>query len=157
MAQNQKTRDDDARGGSPDGRGNAPHEFSEAMAVQIEKMGGLGLRQKDMALILGISEDTIQRHYRDHYQRGKARMGMTLNNRAFDLAMGKLKDPDDPSKGYETPPNITMIIWLQKSQFGYRETSRHEIVNPDGPQEGGHSASDEVASRLERLAEPDDD
>lgn len=154
MAQNKKIRDDDARGGSPEGAsGNQPHEFSEEMANQIEKMGGLGLRQKDMGLILGISEDTIQRHYRDAYAKGKARMGMTLNNRAFELAMGKLKDPNDPAKGYEIAPNITMIIWLQKSQFGYRETSRHEIINPDGPQEHGHSAAEQVANRLENLAD----
>jgi DNA-binding CsgD family transcriptional regulator len=149
-----KTRDDDQRGGGGQGfRGNPPHERTEQMARQIEQMAGLQLVQRDIATILGISEDTIQRHYSEDYARGKTRSGLTLRNRAFEMAMGRLKDQDKPELGYEREPDRAMIMFLLKCQFGFRETSRHEIINPGGPQSGGHDAADAVAARLSQLRE----
>lgn len=144
MAGKGKSQKKDRRGGGAEGvMGNPAHERTDEMARMIEEMAGVGTRQSDMAVILQISEDTIQRHYKVEFQRGKAKAGVTLNKSLFQQALGTPK-PDDPEKpedgaadplnpknGFEKEPNLGAAIWLRKSQFGDKETSRHEVASGD--------------------------
>lgn len=58
----------------------------------IERMAGLGLTQKDIAHVLGVSRSTLQRWLDDenvrwHYERGRAIAKETMAQRLWDLAM----------------------------------------------------------------------
>ena len=90
-----------------------------------------GLSQADAAVICNISEDTIQRHYREEWDNGKAVARDKHHARMMDLAMGIPKDEADLSKGWIIEPNVTLMIWLDKVQFGRIERRRHDIFNPD--------------------------
>lgn len=89
--------------GAPKGKfGNVAHERSEETARQIETMAGLGIPQEDMALILNISVDTIDRHYREEADKGLARAKVTLLNRAHRMAMMEgLPQGITPDRAYE--------------------------------------------------------
>lgn len=148
MAGNQKVRADDRRGGAkgpnqdaPRGQrrdgtpyegkaGNVPHDPSPELRRQIEQMAGLQLTQIEIAGILQISPDTIQRHHKEDYEKGKARAGMTLRNRAWQMALGTLRDPERPELGYVPggEPDRAMIMFLLKTQFGFKERAVHEVV-----------------------------
>lgn len=145
----------DRRGGQPaDGKfgtGNQPHEFSDALARQIMQMAGLQLSQKEIGAVLEISEDTIQRHYHNHWRKGKEQAGVGLRSSAFQMARGVLNDPDKPENGYKIPPDRAMIMFLLKTQFGFKESSKHEIISKGGPSENGHSASETLHSRLNKI------
>lgn len=156
MAVNNKTRDDDARGGGAKGvRGNPPHERSDHIAAQVEKLAALQVTQREAAQVVGVSEDTIQRHYADEWERGRMVMTAKLKSHLYERAFGKLKNPDEPDKGYVkgAEPSDRMAIFLAEAQHGMRRTSRHEFVN--GPLANNNAAADAVKERLDQLAERD--
>lgn len=136
MASNQKTRKDDRRGGGAEGvAGNPKHEYSDELAEKIEHLAGCGTRQSDIGIVLDISEDTIQRHYKDAFAKGHAKAGIKLNQSLFQQAMGTLNEKDDdeinPKDGFKKEPNLGAAIWLRKSQYGDKEVSRHEVASGD--------------------------
>lgn len=130
------------RRGAPKGSfGNVPHEPTEESRRQVEKLAGLQISQAEIAMVMDVSPDTIQRHYSAEFARGKALKGIKLREHAYDLAFGVLNDPDDPSKGYKAgfQPSERMTQFMLERQFGMVQQTRQEHVgDPDRPVEISH-------------------
>lgn len=159
MASNTKVREDDARGTPPGHFGQPPHEPTPETRHQVETMAGLGMVQTDIGRVLRVSPDTLQRHYREELDRGKVLAGMSLRQRAFQIAMGQnLPQGLDPAAAHRA--SVPMTMFLLKTQHGFKETSRHEHADAaGGPQEAGNPAAT-VRERLRSIrerAEPTDD
>ena len=77
----------------------------------IEKCGKIGATQEETAGIVGISVDTLSRHFADLYKRGTQQRNYGLRRRQFEVAM----------KG-----NVTMLIWLGKQYLGQAEGAMPE-------------------------------
>lgn len=103
-----------------------PHERTDEMAEQIATMVGLGMVQDDIGLVLKISPDTMQRHYKAELAIGKAESGFKLRQRAYALAMGEGKvvgtSPDAVHRSA-----TAMTMFLLKTQHGFKERMGHDF------------------------------
>jgi hypothetical protein len=130
--------------------GNPPYEVTEEKRRQVRELAGLQISQQEIADVMGVSADTIQRHHREDFDQGRAAFALKMRKHAFNLALGELKDPDDPSKGYKAhfTPDRDMTKFVMRSQFGWEDSvkvaTRAEIrqaaqrgADPYSPHDGG--------------------
>lgn len=117
--------------------GNPPHVPTDETRRQVRELAGLQISQQEIADVMGVSADTIQRHYADDFHQGRAAFALKMRKHAFNLALGELVDPDDPTKGYKThfTPDRDMTKFVMRSQFGWEDTTRvrHEGGDPAKP------------------------
>lgn len=91
--------------------------------TQIEAMAGFGLSTDKIAILLGVSERTLQRAaehdhtVRDTLERGRAKVELQVRKGAYDAAKAG---------------NVTMQIFLLKTKYGFREVERLELTGADG-------------------------
>ena len=140
MADNHETTED-RRGAKPGEFGNRPYEPTEADREKVERMAGLQISQAEIAMVMGVHVNTIQRHYAAEFERGRAMMGIKLREHAYTQAFGKLKNPDNPEEGYvpEFKPDPKMTQFMLERQFGLVQQTRQEHVgDPDRPVEITH-------------------
>lgn len=141
---------DNGKPGKPNGKKNGRprkelpgDDLTLANAYQqIETMAGYGLTRKMMALILGVSLDTLSRRTLEdpellrRLERGEALAGAQVAQCLYELATGQITVlSDDPkAKVYKVPPNLGAIIWYEKTRGGRSERFK---VEDDRPGEGG--------------------
>lgn len=131
----------DARGAPKGSFGNVPHEVTDERRQLVERMAGLQVSQAEIAMVMGVSPDTIQRHYAPEFEKGRAMQGIKLREHAYTLAYGKLKNIDKPEEGYhpQFSPDGKMTQFLLERQFGMVQQTRTEHVgDPDQPVEIRH-------------------
>lgn len=88
-------------------------------------LAGVGCTQEEILFCVpwGLPNDrhptekTLRKHFRAELDRGHALSGMQLKKRAYDMAVGGDK---------------TMLIFVLKTQFGWRETVAVENSGPNG-------------------------
>ena len=89
------------------GRKKIEIDFTEA-----ERLAGLGLSQAEIALSLGISEDTLARRKADSadfaeaIKKGQTSAKAEIGNKLFELAKAG---------------DLGAIIWIEKTRFGYSD------------------------------------
>ena len=88
---------------------------------QVSLCMTMGMTQPQIGMLLGVTDDTIRKHYRDEIETGKSQMSMSIANNLFNIAT----DPDH--KGTVT----AAIFWL-KAQAGWRDVVRTEVTGLDG-------------------------
>ena len=109
------------RHGAPKGTFGQPKFVpTPAHHAQVLASAGVGSPHGLIASNLGISEDTLTRHFADELAKGRARaieqMAKTCYARALGTGVGA---------------HVLMMFWL-KTQAGWKETDRREIVGADG-------------------------
>jgi hypothetical protein len=100
---------------------NISKALTEKELAEIETLAGLGLRFEDIALVKGMSSDTLKKYADDPLQRGRAKAKAQVMQTAYKMATsGKT-------------PAMTMF-WL-KTRAGWREgqsdlplTAQHSII-----------------------------
>ena len=102
------------------GPGRHPHAPDEKSKKQVATMTGFGLTQAQIAAIVGISEDTLQKYYQEEIEKGVARANMQVANNLFSIAT---------SKGSGA---VAAAIFWMKTRARWRETDRIEVSGPDG-------------------------
>jgi DNA-binding CsgD family transcriptional regulator len=117
--------------------GMKPHEVTDEKRRQVRELAGLQISQQEIADVMGISADTIQRHYSEDFHQGRAAFALKVRKHAFNLALGELVDPDKPELGYKAhfTPDRDMTKFVLRSQFGWEDTTkiRHEGGDPAKP------------------------
>jgi hypothetical protein len=78
----------------------------------VEELAGLGCKNKEIAVLLGCSTDTLERNFAAEMEKGRENLKMSL--RRWQLESAK--------KG-----NVVMLIWLGKQMLG--QTDRVETLN----------------------------
>lgn len=94
-------------------RGRPPHVPTDRDRRQVEIMTGLGLTQEQIGKILGVSEDTLQRHYADEIESGVAKANAKVAQNLFNIATSR-----------ESGSVAAAIFWM-KSRGKWRETNHH--------------------------------
>ena len=92
-------------------------EWNEYDAKLVESLSQYGVPQEEIAQRIGISVDTMVNVYRAEILRGRGNANANVGKRLFQKAM----DGD-----------TTALIFWAKTRLGWRETSRTEVVSPDG-------------------------
>jgi hypothetical protein len=157
MPPRQKIRDDDKRG-SPKGRyGQPKHVRNEAAAEQIELLAGFGLPKREIGQAVealfkdqGYSEDTIERHYRDEWDRGLAVAKSKLLIGANDIAFGRLQ-PEGVTPDRLFAERARKIEWLLGAVHKVAPVQSHRLGGPEGgaiPVEYRNLSDDELDARI---------
>jgi hypothetical protein len=86
--------------------GPVPKEHDPAL---IEKLASIGCNQKEIATMVGCSEDTLQRRFSEEMKRGWDKMKVSIKRAQYQV-------------GVENK-NVTMLIWLGKQHLGQSDTA----------------------------------
>jgi len=85
----------------------------------VRSLAAVGTRHEDIATKLGISADTLTRHYRKELDDGRIDANASIAQTLFQQAKNG---------------NTTAAIFWLKTRAGWKETDRHELVgDPDSP------------------------
>lgn len=106
------------KGGRPPGWGHIPTEDTRR---QVSVCMTLGLTHHQIGMLLGVTDDTIRKHYKKEIEVGKAGMTINVANNLYNIAT----DPDHKNAA-------TAAIFWMKAQGGWRETVRTEVTGADG-------------------------
>ena len=97
-----------------------PFAVTDAVREKVRYLAGVGVRQDDIARIIGCSPKTLRKRCRDELDRGVAEANATMFGYLFAAAKGG---------------NIAAIIFWLKTRANLRET-------PDNPVPGADAESD---------------
>lgn len=96
------------------------HKPTAEQRKQVEAMAAYGIPQTNIALVVGISKPTLEKHYRRELDTGAtkatAKVAESLYRKATGNGMGAV---------------AAAIFWL-KTRAGWKETNITEIVGSDG-------------------------
>lgn len=70
---------------------------------QLEELAGIGCTTPEMATIMGVSEDTLERRFAGVIEKGRANRNMSLRRQQVIIA---------------NTGNVSMLIWLGKQLLG---------------------------------------
>lgn len=92
-----------------------PFKPTEQQRTQAKIMAGIGVPQKDIALILGIAENTLTTHLRKELDLGMAEANAKVAQTLYQQAIGG---------------NLGAAIFWLKARAGWRE--KHEVIVSPG-------------------------
>lgn len=107
-------------------------------ANKVQMMAGMGLRQEDIAAVVGLSEPTLRKYYADELAKGTVIANMQVAQSLFRAATDKEK------------PNITAMIFWLKARGGWVEPQSEEL----GKKEKRQAAAEKVSERFAASAPP---
>lgn len=84
----------------------------------VERLASIGCTHREIAFGCDCSEDTIERHYLEQVERGKAFKNISLRRKLFKKSL------DDE--------NVSCLIFALKNEAGMRDGMLLEHSNPDG-------------------------
>ncbi len=100
--------------------GRPPHQPTEAGRKQVEAMSSYGIPQDDIARVIGISKNTLEKHYREELDLAASKSNAMVAQNLFRMAT---------EKDFKAIP--AAIFWM-KTRAGWRETQHHELTGPAG-------------------------
>lgn len=89
---------------------------------QMELMAGLGIKNRDIALVIGVSKAMLEARCSDIIARSRVVMHMRVGANIYKMATG---DPNHKNTA------LTAIFYA-KSQMGWQERDRMEITGAEG-------------------------
>ena len=111
------------------------HVRDPAIAERLKNWAAVGLPQKKAAVLEGIDQKTLTRHYRTEWDEGDARASANVGKSLYDLAVGRPAEYD-PKTGKlireEIKPDKSAAIFASKARLGFRETQAVEHSGPGG-------------------------
>ena len=96
---------------------NHEHLPTDESKRMVESTSGLGLPHEQIAILVGIDDKTLRKHYRTELDMGKAKANGQIAKTLFSKATGG---------------DTTALIWWTKTQLKWAETQKHEVSGQDG-------------------------
>ena len=110
------------------GVGRPRHAVTLERRRMVDAMVAHGMRQEDVARVLGIHKETLEKHYREELDTAAPKAHAKAASTLYRLAIGI---EGDVEKNIEpVAPNITALIFYLKAQAKW--TERHEFSGPNG-------------------------
>ena len=96
---------------------NITHKPTAETCRLVESSSGLGLPHESIAVLIGIDDKTLRKHYRHELDMGKAKANGQIAKTLFSKATGG---------------DTTALIWWTKTQMRWAETVKQEVTGADG-------------------------
>jgi hypothetical protein len=96
----------------------APYKPDEKSSKQITLMAGIGLTHDQIAKVMGISDETLRRHYKKELATAKTMLNTQVANNLFRIATSSEKGA------------VAAAIFWMKTRAGWKETI--DLSNEDG-------------------------
>ena len=93
------------------------HQPTDENRKLVESTSGLGLPHEQIAILVGIDDKTLRKHYRHELDVGKAKANGQIAKTLFSKAMSG---------------DTTSLIWWTKAQLRWSETVKNEVTGADG-------------------------
>ncbi len=87
---------------------------NETNSKQVKTLSSFGLTQKEIGAVIGCSEDTLQRHFKDEMAAGKPQAVANVAQTLYKLAIGG---------------NVAACIFWLKAQGKWKENVEEKVVN----------------------------
>ena len=97
------------------------HVPTEDTRRQVSLCMTFGMTRAQIGMLLGVTDETIHKHYRKEVDVGKHGMTMNVANNLYNIAT----DPEHKNAA-------TAAIFWMKAQGGWREVVRTEVTGADG-------------------------
>jgi hypothetical protein len=81
---------------------------------QVEQMAAIGCSEKEIGLLLGCSDDLLERRFAGALKKGRARRNQNLRKLQYEAAKAG---------------NVTMQIWLGKQFLGQKDKPHEETYD----------------------------
>lgn len=125
------------------------HQPTSQSRQLVELLALAGVPQTTIAKLIadGISVPTLTAHYREELDLSKPRRIAQVAGMAFQMALGRPAKFDDAGRlvQSEIKPDKTMVMFILKTQAGWKETSVLELADPT------LGARERLASEVDRL------
>ena len=93
------------------------HKPTKEFRATAESTSGLGLPHEQIAMLIGIDDKTLRKHYRHELDMGKAKANGQIAKTLYSKAIAG---------------DTTSLIWWTKTQMKWAETQRHELTGAEG-------------------------
>jgi hypothetical protein len=93
------------------------HIVNDQTRKLVESSSGLGLPHEQIAILVGIDDKTLRKHYRAELDMGKAKANGQIAKTLFSKAVAG---------------DTTSLIWWTKAQMRWSETVKQELTGADG-------------------------
>ena len=97
--------------------GCPPHRPDAALRRLVEHHAAIGTLHQQIAKVLGLSLNTLKKHYREELDLGLARANAVVSGTLFNLARNG---------------NVTAAIFWMKTRGGWQERAGLELSGPGG-------------------------
>ncbi len=96
------------------------HAVTEASRTMVQTLTGMGLREVDIGVVMGISARSVRRHYRRELSRGVLVANSNMAQSLYRKGMG------------DGPQAVAAAIFWMKTRAGWQEVERRELSGIDG-------------------------
>ena len=93
------------------------HIVNDQTRKLVESSSGLGLPHEQIAILVGIDDKTLRKHYRAELDMGKAKANGQIAKTLFSKAIAG---------------DTSSLIWWTKAQMRWSETVKNELTGADG-------------------------
>ena len=104
--------------GRKEGNGFKAHEPTEIGRKSVEEMAGFGIPQDNIARVIGISPDTLRKHYRDELDLGHVKANTRVAQNLFSIATGDGRQA------------VTAAIFWLRVRAGWSEYAPAPVTTP---------------------------
>lgn len=122
--------------------GRPSHEPSGKDRKTVECMASYGIKQEEIAAVIGVDSKTLRAHYRNELDLSSTKANALVAQSLFAKATATKC----------SGPSVTAAIFWLKTRAGWKERDVHEITGADGGPIEVDDARSKLADRLARLA-----
>ena len=97
-----------------------PHKPTDQQRKTVKAMSAYGITQNEICKVIGVSKETLEKHYRDELDRANAEACAKVAENLFRKATGEGKEA------------VTAAIFWLKTRARWKEISVQEHTGPDG-------------------------
>ena len=105
----------------------ALHEPTEETRAQVFALSSFGVKQDDIADFLGMSDDTLRKHYSEELRKAKVERNAEVAAFLFRSANGSTS-----ADGASYSDCLRAAMFWMKTQAGWRETAQVDHTSSDG-------------------------
>lgn len=87
-----------------------PRPRKQVDTEKLKQLAAIGLTSAEMAAVLDVSIDTLERRYRKHMEKGRQMRNASVRRKQYEMAMNG---------------NATMLVWLGKQFLGQKDKMEH--------------------------------
>jgi hypothetical protein len=125
----------------------ALHKPTEQTRAYVFALASFGVRQDEIADFLGISDDTLRKHYADELRTAKLERNAAVAAFLFRSANGSTI-----AEGASYSDCLRAAMFWLKTQAGWREVASTEISGPNGGPIETKAVNPDVASAIDAIA-----
>jgi len=107
--------------------GRPPHNPTPETRAQVYALASFGARYSDIARLIGVSENTLDKHYSDELAKGAVERNAKVAGFLYHSASGRAIED---GASYSDCLKAAMF-WL-KTRAQWRETNHHDVTSSDG-------------------------